>query len=151
MPQAVAAVGTILLLALAGCGGSDELPPQAARDEADAFVRALVADGDLGAASAHAAPGMERRLPIWHAYLLRDGIQTVEGPGGSRANCQKAFPVFSGPGGRNCIVYRLVGLKPWRSEGKTLVTTARFRVWLRRRDGGWKVSDFDYTPRLEER
>jgi hypothetical protein len=144
-----------LLLAavtIAGCGGEDEssFSPEAVA-AADAFMRALVADGNPAAARAHAVGAAARNLDLWHEHLMRDGVQTVEGPGLQRANCVKPFPVFAARREGDCIVYRLRGLAPIAGSERTLVTTARFRVWLGERDGEWRVAEFDYSPRLEAR
>jgi hypothetical protein len=56
--------------------------------------------------------------------------------------------VFAPPPPQDCITYRLIGLMPVEGSRRTLVTTARFRVWLSRRGEDWRVSDFDYTPQL---
>jgi hypothetical protein len=149
-------LGAVLLaaVALAGCGGgSDEstlFAPEAVA-EADAFLRALVADGNPGAARRLAVGTAARDLDLWHDYFVRDGIQTVEGPGSPRANCVKPFPVFARRRTGNCLVYRLRGLRPIRGSSRTLVTTARFRVWLVEWRDTWRVAEFDYSPRLEAR
>jgi hypothetical protein len=145
------AVAVAVALALAGCGGDDEIYGPEARTAADNFVRALVSTGNPELAEKHAVGAARKDLSLWHEFLMRDGVQTVEGPGSVRANCVKPFPVFAPSGASNCIVYRLVGLTPMGTSPRTLVTTARFRVWLSESDGRWRVSDFDYTPHLETR
>ena len=149
---AIAAAVLALALALPGCGGGDdELFAPEAREAADGFVRALVAAGDPELARRFVSEPLGSTLELWHSYLLRDGVRTVEGPGSARANCTKAFPVFTPPQPANCIIYRLVGLRPIPGSARTLVTTARLRVWPGERDGAWRVADFDYTPQLESR
>ena len=150
-----ARAAVLIAVALGGCGGDSsdgpaEFSPEAVA-EADSFVRELVADGDPAAARRHAVGLASRDLELWHRFLVRDGVQTVEGPGARRANCIKPFPVFAGRRAGDCIVYRLRGLKPIEGTHRTLVTTARFRVWLSERDGEWRVAEFDYSPRLESR
>jgi hypothetical protein len=146
-------LAAILALALAGCagGGDDEIFAPEARSAADDFVRALVAHGDTELARRLATGTASRNLDLWHTYLVRDGVRTVEGPGSARANCLKPFPVFAPPPPADCITYRLVGLMPIAGSTRTLVTTARFRVWLSGSDERWRVSEFDYTPQLEWR
>jgi hypothetical protein len=144
----------LVALALAGCagGGDDEIFGPEARQAADGFVRALVASGDTGLAGRYVDAEAAQRLELWHTYLLRDGVRTVEGPGSARANCVKAFPVFAPPPPADCITYRLVGLTPIPGTMRTLVVTARLRVWPEEDDDGtWRVVDFDYTPQLESR
>ena len=141
-------------VALAGCGGDSDgstlFAPEAVA-EADAFVRTFVADGDPAAARARAVGTAARNLDLWHEYFVRDGIQTVEGPGSQHANCVKPFPIFARRRTGDCIVYRLRGLRPIQGSDRTLVTTARFRVWLTEWRGSWRVAEFDYSPRLEAR
>jgi hypothetical protein len=140
----------VLALMLAGCAGrgdGETFAPEA-RAAADDFVRAFVANGNPGLARRYATAAVGESLDVWHEYLLRDGVRTVEGPGSARANCLKSSPVFTPPPPEDCIAYRLVGLMPVEGSRRTLVTTARFRVWLSRRGDGWRVSEFDYTPRL---
>jgi hypothetical protein len=143
----------VALVALGGCGGGDDdgslFSPEAV-DAADSFVRALVADSDPAAARGYAVGAAAKNLDLWHDYLVAGGVQSVEGPGGQRTNCVKPFPVFERREG-DCIVYRLRGLMPIEGTDKTLVTTARFRVWLYEHDGVWRVAAFDYSPRLEAR
>ncbi|MGH3104723.1 MAG: hypothetical protein ACRDN6_11580, partial [Gaiellaceae bacterium] len=122
-----------------------------AQAAADGFVRALVADGNPELAGTFATGQASRNLRLWHDYLLRDGVQTVEAPGSVRSNCLKPFPVFAPRRQGDCVTYRLVGLKPLPNSEMTVITTARFRVWLEERDGRWKVAEFDYTPQLETR
>jgi hypothetical protein len=148
---ALAARAAASALVLAGCGGDDEVYGPEARSAADAFVRALVANGDPELAATSAVGGAKQHLDLWHDYFVRDGVRTVEGPGSARANCVKPFPVFAAPRSDDCIIYRLVGLMPIGNSARTLVTTARFRVWLTESDGRWRVSEFDYTPHLETR
>ena len=138
---------------LGACGGADddELFTPEATTAADAFVRTFVAEGSANGAARFAARDVGRSLAVWHAYLIRDGVRTVEGPGSPRSSCVKPFPVFAPRREGDCIVYRLVGLMPWPGTSKTLMTTARFRVWLGREGGAWKITEFDYTPHLETR
>jgi hypothetical protein len=144
----------VAALTLGGCGGGDDegsiFTPEAVA-AADSFVRALVADGDPVAARTYAVGAAAKNVGLWHDYLVRNGVQSVEGPGGQRANCLKPFPVFARPRGGDCVVYRLRGLTPIAGTDRTLVTTARLRVWLYEHGGVWRVSDFDFSPRLEAR
>jgi hypothetical protein len=144
----------VAAVALAGCGGGSDgetvFEPEAVA-EADAFVRAFVADGDPAAARRLAVGAAARNLDLWHIHFVRDGIRTVEGPGNQLANCVKPFPVFARRRTGDCIVYRLRGLRPIEGSDRTLVTTARFRVWLTEWEGTWRVAEFDYSPRLEAR
>jgi hypothetical protein len=149
MRRAVAAAA--VALALAGCGGDEDVYGPEARAAADDFVRALVSNGDPQLAASYTVGSARRNLMLWHEYLMRDGVQTVEGPGSARANCVKPFPVFAPSPPSDCIIYRLVGLRPLDSSRQTLVTRARFRVWLTESGGRWRVSDFDFTPHLESR
>jgi hypothetical protein len=152
MRGALAAAAAILPLALAGCGGGDdEVYGPEARATADGFVRALVANGNPRLAATYASGDAKQHLDLWHAHFVRDGVRTVEGPGSARSNCVKPFPVFAPPRAADCIIYRLVGLMPIGESPRTLVTTARFRVWLTEADGRWRVSEFDYAPHLETR
>jgi hypothetical protein len=140
----------VLALTLAGCAGrgDGEIFAPEARAAADDFVRALVANGNSELARRYATGTALDSLDIWHSYFLRDGVRTVEGPGSVRANCLKPFPVFTPPPPEDCITYRLIGLMPVEGTRRTLVTTARFRVWMSRRGESWRVSEFDYTPQL---
>ena len=140
----------VLALMLAGCAGrgDGEIFAPEARAAADDFVRALVANGNPVLARRYTTGDARDSLEVWHQYLVRDGVRTVEGPGSARANCLKSFPVFAPPKPEDCITYRLVGLVPVAGSQRTLVTTARLRVWLRRQGEAWRVSEFDYTPRL---
>ena len=140
-----------LALALAGCGGDDEILGPEARAAADAFVRALVSNGDVAEARSFATGSARAHAELWHDYLVREGVRTVEGPGSARANCIKAFPVFAPPEPADCITYRLRGLMPVPGSRRTLVTIARFRVWPSHTEGRWRISDFEYTPQLELR
>ena len=142
---------TVLALSVAGCGGDDEIIGPEARAAADAFVRALVANGNVAEARSLATGSARADAQLWHDYLVREGVRTVEGPGSARANCIKAFPVFAPPEPADCITYRLRGLLPIQGSRRTLVTIARFRVWPSRTEAGWRVSDFEYTPQLEVR
>jgi hypothetical protein len=110
-----------------------------------------VADGDPETAAGLATEEVGDSLALWHSYLLRDGVQTVEAPGSVRANCVRAFPVYGPAKTGDCISYRLVGRKPLAASDETLVTTARLRVWVDRVDGELRVTGFDYTPSLEAR
>jgi hypothetical protein len=149
---ALAAVAAVLALTLAGCGGDDdEIYRPEARTAADSFVRALVANGDPRMAATFAAGEARQHLDLWADHFTRDGVRTVEGPGSARRNCVKPFPVFAPPRADDCIIYRLVGLMPIGGSTRTLVTTARFRVWLTESYGRWRVSEFDYAPHLEAR
>ena len=145
-------VALVAVAGAAGCGGSDDttLGPDATA-VADGFVRALVADGDPEAAAGLASEEVGGSLQLWHDYLLRDGVQTVEAPGSVRSNCVRAFPVYGPTKSGDCIAYRLVGRKPLAGSDETLVTTARLRVWVDRVDGELRVTGFDYTPSLEAR
>ena len=147
----IAALAALAAVA-AGCGGGEDerFGPEAVA-VADSFVRAFVAAGNPRLASRYAVGDARRNLQLWHAYLLRDGVQTVEGPGSVRASCVKPFPVFAPRRQGDCIAYRLVGLKPIPNSDRTMVTTARFRLWLGEREGRWRVTEFDYTPQLESR
>jgi hypothetical protein len=148
--RATRVAAAVLGLALAGCAGrgDGEIFAPAARAAADDFVRAFVANGSPELARRYSTGTAQESLDVWHAYLLRDGVRTVEGPGTVRANCLKSFPVFAPPPPADCITYRLIGLMPVEGSPRTLVTTARFRVWLARRGESWRVSDFDYTPQI---
>ena len=88
-------VALVAVAGAAGCGGSDDttLGPDATA-VADGFVRALVADGDPEAAAGLASEEVGGSLQLWHDYLLRGGVQTVEAPGSVRSNCVRAFPVY---------------------------------------------------------
>ena len=148
------AVLLVVALALGGCGGGEDEEFTFSADAvaaSDAFVRALVADGDPSAARRHASGDAAKNLRLWRDFFVENGVRTVEGPGSQRANCVKPFPVFAERREGDCIVYRLRGLRPIEGTDKTLVTTARFRVWPYRHDGEWRVVEFDYTPRLEAR
>ena len=152
MRRVVAAATALFLLALAGCGGDDaEVYEPEARAAADSFVRALVANGDPRLAATFADGDARQHLDLWVDHFARDGVRTVEGPGSARRNCVKPFPVFAPPRAGSCIIYRLVGLMPIGGSARTLVTTARFRVWLAESNGRWRVSEFDYAPHLETR
>ena len=152
MRTALAACAAALALVFSGCGGGDdEIYGPEAQSVADSFVRALVANGDPRLAATYAVGDAKQHLDLWHDYFVRDGVRTVEGPGSARANCVKPFPVFAAPRSDDCIIYRLVGLMPIGNTARTLVTTARFRVWLTEADGRWRVSEFDYAPHLETR
>ena len=150
MRRLVVAVG--VAVTAAGCGGGTDEPygPEAVAI-ADTFVRALVAEGNPTLAQRYAVGDARRNLRLWHRYLLRDGVQTVEGPGSVRTACVKPFPVFAPRRHGDCIAYRLVGLKPIPNSRRTMITTARFRLWLIERAGQWRVAEFDYTPQLETR
>jgi hypothetical protein len=149
---ALAATAALLLLAAAGCGGEDdEVYAPEARAVADRFVRALVANSDPRLAATFADGDAKQYLDLWVDHFARDGVRTVEGPGSARRNCVKPFPVFAPPRAGSCIIYRLVGLMPIGGSARTLVTTARFRVWLAESNGRWRVSEFDYAPHLETR
>ena len=140
----------VLALVLAGCAGrgDGEIFEPEARAASDDFVRAFVANGNPDLARRYTTETVAERLPVWHDYLVRDGVRTVEGPGSARTNCLKPFPVFTPPPPEDCIAYRLIGLVPVEGSPRTLVTTARLRVWMSRHGDGWRVSDFDYTPQL---
>jgi hypothetical protein len=144
----------VAALALGGCGGDDDggsiFSPEAVA-AADSFVRALVADGDPVAARTYAFGVAAKNLELWHDYLVRNGVQSVEGPGAQRANCVKPFPIFARRREGDCVVYRLTGLTPIAGTDRTLLTTARLRVWLYEHDGVWRVTEFDFNPRLEAR
>lgn len=150
-PRLAAVVLVAVALGLApGCAGEDEDPFEpAARLAADEFVLALVSDGNLDLAERHATGRAAEHLALWHEYLLRDGVQSVEGPGGVRGNCAKSYPVGAPREEGDCLVYRLIGRTPVPDTRDTLVVTARLRVWLEELEGTWKVSEFDYTPHLD--
>jgi hypothetical protein len=148
--SALAALALAPVVGACGGDGGEIFGPEA-RAAADSFVRALVANGNVELARDHATGEARESAELWHAYLVRQGVRTVEGPGSARANCIKAFPVFAPPPPEDCIVYRLRGLMPIPSSNRTLVTIARFRVWPSETDAGWRVADFEYTPQIEAR
>jgi hypothetical protein len=146
------ALALVGLVGATGCGGSSDASfgPEATA-VSDGFVQALVADGNPEAAAGFASDEIGNDLDLWHRYLLRDGVQTVEAPGSARSNCVKPFPIYGPTEKADCIAYRLVGRKPIAGSDETLVTTARLQVWVDRVGGRWRVVGFDYTPRLESK